>query len=183
PDGDTALVSTGKQKLVLRGMNGTCSAHGIGGALVPSTPARCSFDEHGNAFVSARTRDTTHGQLRGQLQVIQTHGADLSPRVVDWVRDWNINYPRVMPDGQLLLERTQQQVASHSLESWLLDLAQHTAVKISDTPAPVYLAERRLYYMAKERALRVRLLESGAEATLVNGAVFAAPGPSLETRQ
>lgn len=96
----------------------------------------------------------------------------------------NLNYPRVLPDGRLLVERTlvERLLAEHTgddqRETWLLDLATQTSSQVSDTPAPIDLVDGKLYYISEDRALRVRLLDSGREATLVNGAVFATPMPA-----
>lgn len=96
----------------------------------------------------------------------------------------NLNYPRVLPGGRLLVERTlvERLLVEHTeddqRETSLLDLTTQTSTQVSDTPAPVDLVDGKLYYISEDRALRVRVLDSGREATLVNGAVFATPMPA-----
>lgn len=175
PDGDTAVVSTSDRTVVLSHLNGECDARAVAREFVPADPPRCSFDQNGNAYVAAKRDPKSPSGREGQLQVLDTRAETATPTAMSWVSDWNLNYARVLPDGRLLVERKSD---DDQRETWLLDLAAQTSSQVSDTPAPVDLADEKLYYISDGRALRVRLLDSGREATLVNGAVFATPMPA-----
>lgn len=171
PDGDTGLVSTNDQTLILRHLNGACTAHPLPG-FMPAIPARCAFDGAGQVYVVARVAARTATRNQGQLHVIDTRAPTPTPRAVEWLKTWNVNHPVVLADGRLLLERTN---AAGELETGVVSLITETFDALSNTGSPVQLKGDRLYYIANERALRVRLLDSGREATLVNGAEFAIP--------
>lgn len=176
PDGNTALVGTNEQNLVLRNLKGECTSEPIGKPFSPVTPARCAFDEAGQAYVVTRRSDKESARRdAGELKVLDTRAAAPAPQAVAWLSDWDVNYPSILPDGQLLLERSGSAGEPDAPETLLVNLQTQSFSTISKTEAPVTLMGDRLYYIARERALRVRLLSSGKEATLVNGAVFATP--------
>lgn len=174
PDGDTAVVSNSDRTVLLRNLNGECSARAVERAFTPVDPPRCSFGPDGKTYVAAKRDSKSPNQRAGQLQVLDAGAGGVTPDAIDWVSDWNVNHPRVLADGRLLVERTRD---DDQRETWLLDLATQTSSRVSDTPGPVDLVDGKLYYISEDRSLRVRVLDSGREAVLVNGAVFASPAP------
>lgn len=171
PDGDTALVSTNDQNLVLRHLNGGCTSEPIGDEFVPPTPARCSFDAQGYAYVVTRRASANNlGRGVGELRALDARAPAPSLKPIAWLSDWNVNHPTILPDGQLLLERSSGPGDEQRRETLLVNLQTETFTKLSETEAPVTLVGDRLYFIANERALRVRLLSNGNEATLINAA-------------
>lgn len=173
PDGDTGLVSNNDRPVLLRHPNGECAAQPLSNFALVS-PAGCAFDDAGHVYVVTRVPGGTGPTTRthGQLQVIDTRDATPTARAIEWLTSWRVNHPLVLDDGRLLLERTGSDA---EVETVVVDLTQQAFTRLSNTGAPVGLVDDRLYYIANDRALRVRLLDSEREATLVNGAVFATP--------